>query len=108
MTRARTISPNRRMMKVWIAVILTAGLLVVACGDLLVDSCLDNCDNHCESDCRDCGDCIHCLPGMFLLPAFSAECRTVDTPPTFSTMMIVDVCDSAEPSRIDRPPKTLA
>ncbi|MDX9856257.1 MAG: hypothetical protein RBT76_00530 [candidate division Zixibacteria bacterium] len=91
----------------WVTLGLVAALAVFACGDLVAGICADDCENHCDDDCRDCGDCLHCLPGLYMLPAFTPESRLIHFSISFTpSTSDIDIA-SPDPARIDRPPRPL-
>ena len=95
-------------LRFWTILVLTATLLVFCSGDLLAGTCLDECDDHCGSNCRDCGDCLDCLPGLHMLPATAVDHSPADLSPICRFEMSSPSGDSHFPDGIERPPRTLA
>ncbi|MBD3401269.1 hypothetical protein GF420_00105 [candidate division GN15 bacterium] len=107
MNRATTIAIDRHSWRFWMIFLLATSLLVLACGDIFAGTCNDKHDDHCKDECRDCGDCLQCLPGIHMIPAVTDGSGPVSPTPLWLVTANACSVEGSNPCCIDHPPRTL-
>lgn len=88
---------------VFLAVIF--GLLSAASGDVVAAFHADDCEHHGEQACSNCGDCIHCLPMLYMIIFDISHEQPNNIPMAGALTGLPTGTPLGIPGRIERPPR---
>ncbi|MEZ5357290.1 MAG: hypothetical protein R3F48_00575 [Candidatus Zixiibacteriota bacterium] len=94
-----------KMARTFVLLAVLATLFGTVAGDAIAALHSDDCEHHSEQDCNNCGDCIHCLPSLFMIAVDISAEQPKDIPAVYNKLCCSIGRPTGTPGRIDHPPR---